>query len=148
MDELLDRAQFYSAARKVELISSPMLGAGTDGSVWQTRQGTAVKAFGSSWNFLDELECYRRFSERKVSSIKGLTIPRLEGYDQTLLVLELTIVKPPYLLDFGKVYLDRTPPYWNDEEVMAGWMDECRELFGPNYRALVAVLARLRSFGI
>ena len=33
----------------------------------------------------------------------------------------MTIVSPPFLLDFGKVYLDSPPPYWDDLEIMSNW---------------------------
>ncbi len=97
---------------------------------------------------MDELECYRRFEAKGITCVNNLAVPHLVGFDSQWLIIEMSIVEPPYLLDFGKVYLDRPPPYWNDEEVMAGWMDECRELFGADYRALLSVLAKLRSFGI
>lgn len=141
-------AETWCHARGIDLIRHPKLGSGTDGSVWRTSANTAIKVFGAERNFSDELECYRRFETRGITLVNQLAVPQLEGSDERLIIIEMTIVEPPYLLDFGKVYLDRPPPYWDNEEVMAGWMDECRELFGPDFRALLSILARLRAFGI
>ena len=51
--------------------------------------------------------------------------------DDQLFAVEMTIVSPPFLLDFGKVYFDSPPPYWNDDEIMANWHAEGKENFGP-----------------
>lgn len=80
-----------------------MLGYGSDGSVWTTSRHTAVKALYFQKNFDHELECYLRLKQANVRSIGLFDIPILEDFDKKLMVLEMSIVQPPYLLDFGKV---------------------------------------------
>ena len=54
---------------------------------------------------------YQRLAEKKVRSINGLAVPGLMGYDVELLAIEMEVVHPPYLLDFGKAYIDEPSPY-------------------------------------
>jgi len=64
------------------------------------------------------------------------------------MVLEISIVQPPYLLDFGKVYIDSPPPYHSDKVLMNNWLAECRELFGGNWPVVQSLLYDLRNLGI
>ena len=74
-------------------------------------------------------------------------MPSLIGHDAELLVLEMTIVKPPYVLDFGKSYLDQPPDF--SAEVLADWETERSSLFEPGQWPKVrTVIAQLRSIGI
>lgn len=116
-----------------------MLGGGTDGSIWQTVEGTAVKAFEREKNYLPEVECYRRLRAESVNEIMGFAVPELEGYSNELMAIEMTIVEPPFLLDFGKVYLDSEPEYFTDQEIMANWMQEGRDLFEDVQQLLSAL---------
>jgi hypothetical protein len=64
-----------------------------------------------------------------------------------LQVIEMTFVTPPFLLDFGKTYLDFPPDF--SPEVLADWERERRSLFEPGQWDIVqAVLAELASIGI
>lgn len=58
-----------------------------------------------------ELAAYRRLHEIGWEQLHGLNIPHLLNFDNERLVIEMTIVHPPFLLDFGKAYVDRPPPY-------------------------------------
>ena len=60
----------------------------------------------------------------------------------------MSIVSPPFLLDFGKVYLDSPPPYWNDAEIMANWHAEGKENFGPRWSQVLSLIGLLQKLGI
>jgi Ser/Thr protein kinase RdoA (MazF antagonist) len=65
----------------------------------------------------------------------------LIGFSDSLQVIEMEIVSPPYLLDFGKAYFDCRAPYDGDQ--LAAWYEEMRELWDDDFdlvRSLVSVL--------
>ena len=59
----------------------------------------------------------------------------------------MTIVKPPFLLDFASAYLDGTAPVFPDH-VMQEWLADKQEQFGDNWPQAASVLAGLRRYGI
>lgn len=148
MEALLQNAKQYCQSKELSIILQPMLGGGTDGSIWQSAEGTAVKAFQREKNYVAELECYRRLKANHVNEIMGFAIPELEGHSDELMVVEMTIVEPPFLLDFGKVYLDRSPPYFADQELMGTWLAESKELFEDDWSTVESLLYSLRQYGI
>ena len=126
-----------------------MLGHGSDGAVWQTSRDTALKILEKAKNFQNELECYRRFQAANIRHIGQFAVPFLEGYDESLFAIEMTIVDAPYLLDFGKVYLDLPPPYYDDTQLMKDALAEWRERFGKDWRLVAAAIDVLKTdFGI
>src|SRR5690348_15802769 len=76
------------------------LGSGAAGFVFPTESGTAVKVFAYREKFDLELAAYRRLTRRKVFEVCGFSIPRLVNWNRKLMVIEMTIVVPPFLLDF------------------------------------------------
>ncbi|MCC7475981.1 MAG: hypothetical protein IT425_11345 [Pirellulales bacterium] len=61
----------------------------------------------------------------------------------------MTIVQPPYLLDFGKVYIDNPPPYWNDPQFHVNRHECGRELFGnKKWREVLNAMSTLIRLGI
>ena len=60
----------------------------------------------------------------------------------------MTIVSPPFLLDFGKVYLDSPPPYWDNSEIMSNWHVEGRENFGERWSKVLSLIGWLQKYGI
>ena len=95
-----------------------MLGYGSDGSVWHSSRRTAVKAIYHRKNYDHELECYRRLKAAGIRHVGMFDVPFLEDFDDDVLVIEISVVQPPYLLDFGKVYLDQEPTHLYDEQMM------------------------------
>ena len=146
--KLRDNADSYCKLSGSKLITNPALGHGTDGSVWRTNSETAVKAFYHAKNFADELECYRRLEMENVTEILSLAVPALEGSSEEFLVIEMSIVQKPYLLDFGKVYIDRPPPYAGDIQLLNNWHAEVRELFEDRAPDVHSVLHVLKKMGI
>lgn len=91
---------------------SELLGKGEDGFVWRTNANTALKVFFRQRNYERELACYIRLSRwNNVTELAGFSIPRLIGEDDALMVIEMGIVTPPWVLDFGKAYIDKAADY-------------------------------------
>ena len=73
-------------------------------------------------------------------------MPKLLDFDDNLLVVEMTIVSPPFLLDFGKVHLDRRPEF--SAETIAEWRESMKELFEDRWPEVRLLLAALERYGI
>ena len=144
----LVRAQAYADHNKTSLVREDPFGYGMDGTVWRTTRHSAVKVFEHEKNYDDELECYQRFADAGVEDLSGFKIPSLLGFHDKLRVIELKIVRPPFLLDFGKVYLDAPPPYWDDAEIMGHWHAEGRENFGERWSKVMSLIGMLQKYGI
>ncbi len=108
--ELFKRAIAYCESTGIGLNMEQRLGYGTDGTVWESSANSAVKAVKRWKNYDVERESYRRLRDHGVTELAGFAIPSLIGFDDSLMVIEMDIVNPPYLIDFGKVYLDAPPP--------------------------------------
>ncbi len=138
------RARLYGESQGISIEKS--LGYGSDGSVWKTSRRTAVKVFHSSSIYAVELECYRRLQEAQVSEICGFAVPRLAAHSDELLAIEMSLVNPPYVLDFGKVALDRQPDY--PPATIAYVRAEQQEWWGELYPTIQAIVRRLQMLGI
>jgi len=84
----------------IELIES--LGHGIDGNVWRTSRQSALKVFARQDTYERERDCYRRLFENDVVRLAGFHVPSLLDYSNQHCAIEMTIVKPPSTLDFGK----------------------------------------------
>jgi hypothetical protein len=142
--ELVVRATRYATLQSCAIDKS--LGFGTDGGVWSTDRSTAIKVFSRAKNYATELESYRRLKEAGITNLVGFAVPELFGCDDELLVIEMSLVKPPFVLDFGKVYLDRPPDF--SSEVMNDWHTAQKELWGEFWPTVRSVLGRLQALGI
>ena len=90
---------------------------------------------------------HQRFSANKVTDIYGFTVPQLIGYDDRLQIIEMTIVTPPYILDFGKVWIDKAPDY--PSETWQEYYSELQERFGERTGKVRTLLSALQvHYGI
>lgn len=121
------RAQRYAGSRNIVVKFDRPLGSGIDGRVWPTSHDTAVKVFERQHNYLLERESYQRLRAANVTKLRGFAVPELLDFDDELLVIEITIVSPPFILDFGKVHFDRRPEF--SAETLAEWRESMKELF-------------------
>lgn len=148
MNQLTPRDRATAYCRKVD--SSPdfanLLGTGQEGSVWPTSNGTAIKVFDRERNFNSELRCYQILEEHGVFEIAGFTIPHLVASDARLLVVEMSIVAPPFILDFGKAYVHRRPDF--DAATMEYYEQERIEMFEGNWDLVRSAVSSLERFGI
>jgi hypothetical protein len=122
-----ERADHFAKARNITLDFDRPLGAGIDGRVWPSDRDTAAKTFERQHNYLLERECYQRLQVAGVTDLRGFAVPELVDFDDNLLIIEMMIVSPPFLLDFGKVHLDRRPEF--SAETLAEWRESMQELF-------------------
>ncbi len=147
-EQLAKRAEAYIQSRKLSLNFQYPLGAGIDGCVWPTSRPSALKLSERERSHRDEVESYRRLRDCNVRRLQGFAIPRLIDFDDPLMAIEISIVAPPFLLDFGKVYLDAPPPYWEDAEIMGHWHAEGRDNFGNRWKSVLSLISMLESYGI
>ena len=140
-----EQAKLYAAKKSIGIDFAEPLGRGIDGTVFATDRQTAVKVLKNAENFSRELRAYLRLHERGVQFIDGLSVPAILDFDEELLVVEMEIVQPPYLLDFGKAYTDESTPF--DEEQLAAYQTSLRDFFRkddlPRVRKIYRTLAGL-----
>ncbi|MEM7809137.1 MAG: hypothetical protein AAF561_13595 [Planctomycetota bacterium] len=120
-----------------------LLGGGKDGDVYETDHESAVKIHHSYEVYTRERNAYLRLRDVGIDEVYGLAVPALLDYDDDLLVLEMTVVHPPFLLDFASAYLDE-PPDW-PEDVVEHWHEQLRERFEDRYGEVVGILAELEE---
>ena len=58
----------------------------------------------------------------------------------------MTIVRPPFLLDFADARLDEAPGF--SEDVLRQWEEHNAEVFGDRWPEVTRVLAALQEFGV
>ena len=127
------------------------LGVGTQGSVFvfnnpSLSQQVAVKFHDREIAYQRELAVYLRLQDLEITHVHGHRVPLLINYDDELLAIEMTIVSPPFCLDFGGAYLDRPPDY--SPEVWADWRKMKSEAFEDNWLHVEKILAEFKSFGV
>jgi hypothetical protein len=74
-------------------------------------------------------------------------VPRLLRFDAKLLVIEMTIVQPPFLLDFAAARVDEEPDF---PEGLDEWWERVRSDFGDEDFPIAQSVfwALVQSFGI
>lgn len=139
------RAERY--AHQYDLRLDALLGSGKDGTVWKTNARSALKVFVDKSPYRRELAVYRRLREREVSTLCGHAVPELLESSDSCLAFEMSIVRPPYVLDFASAGLDgeavEFPP-----EVLADHHEQLREWFGERLPKVAAIMAALKGLGI
>lgn len=115
--------------------------------MWQTSTRNAIKVFAGRDPFDRELAVYLRLHERAVIEVCGHEVPRFIACDDALLVIEMSIVTPPYILDFAGAYVDAARPDF-PPEVLEEWEAERREMFGANWKTARLIIARFEALGI
>lgn len=141
----LERAALY--AKSKDLAISKTLGGGYDGLVQATTGRTAIKAFKSPELYRRELAVYRRFAERSFFQAEEFHVPSLVGHDDDLAVIEMTIVSPPFIVDFASVVKLDTPPQF-EAEIMEEARREQKENFEDDWPRVKRALRKLESIGV
>ncbi len=135
----------YATAHGIEL--KHQLGFGKDGMVYSTSAATAIKVLGHQETFARELACYERLGVSGVHEVLGHAVPKLLHSDHDRLVIEMTVVEPPFLLDFASAYLDVPPDF--TAEVIEEWQQAKQEEFGRRWGQVTVMLEMLKDqFGI
>jgi hypothetical protein len=104
-----------------------------------------LKSFYREANYRHELECYQRLADAEVRQIHDFEVPQVLYNDDSLWVIEMDLVNPPYILDFGKAYLadPMFPPH-----VMEEWNERMQFWWGDEVKRVRLALFALRRFGI
>ena len=147
--ELLDRVALYTQRNGLTL--GEQLGLGVHGIVFvaesQTKPGaSAIKVHERESSYCRERDVYLRLQDRGVTAIRGCHVPQLLRFDDDLWVIEMDVVKRPFVLDFAGAYLDRAPDYPDD--VLDEWRADKQEQFGDRWAEVDAILAALQRYGI
>jgi hypothetical protein len=122
------------------------LGWGGEGLVYATDAKTAIKSYRHASLYENERNVYFRLRERGVAKVQQFAVPRLIANDDELWALEMSIVSPPFILDFAGAYLNKKPPF--DSEQMGEWEAEKSEQFGRRWREVRRAYYSFQSFGI
>jgi len=149
-DELADRLGRYIDARNAQILEQ--LGEGKDGHVFRIAHGSplgtsAVKIFFNGEIYERERDAYFRLQLHDAYIIQGLNIPQLIDFDDILQVIEISIVQPPYIVDFASAYLDEPPDFGADRTEEA--REKIRELFDDRANDVFSVLDQMQNaYGI
>ncbi len=152
-EEVTFRAREF--AKENDLALGDELGRGVHGIVFasdgqsQSNQlpfRSAIKAHQREVDFCRERDVYLRLQQKRITQVRGCHVPQLLRYDENWLVIEMTLVTRPFVLDFAGAYLDRAPDF--SEEVMADWRADKVEQFGKRWGEVQAILAILETHGV
>lgn len=144
--DIRQRAEQYAGSNNIILVEE--LGFGTDGAVWKSDRNTAIKSLEREIGYFNERDAYRRLAEFGLTQqIDEFWVPRLLNCSDELWVVEMDfITKPPYIIDFAKVRIDRSPDF--SEETMRDSEARGRENFGDDWSSVCRLLRGLESIGI
>jgi hypothetical protein len=71
------------------------------------------------------------WARTNVTKVCGLAVPTLIGFSRELLVIEMTMVQPPFLLDFAEARLDEPLEFpETEEETWARFADDFGDRLG------------------
>ena len=140
MDERRERAE--AVARRYIGVDQllKLLGSGAEGFVYPSPSATAVKVFTYREKFDTELAAYERLLRHNVIEVCGFAVPRLVNSDADLLVIEMTIVQPPFILDFAQSKLDTPPDF---PEGMDEWWERVAADFGERFPVVQSLFYEL-----
>lgn len=146
---LIQNARAYAAHHRLQL--AERLGFGIHGIIHvaegNSKGGkTAVKAHRSAEPYFRERAAYERLKEARVAELLGFHVPQLIRTDDTLRVIEMTIVTRPFVLDFAGAWLD-APPTFSDE-IWSEWEIEKLRQFEQRWPKVQAVLGALEDLDI
>lgn len=83
------------------------LGGGVQGIVYSTDVSSAIKAFKYRIHYRQEVAVYQRIKERRITSVCGFRVPTPLRRTDKLMVIEMGLVQPPFVLDFASAGVDR-----------------------------------------
>jgi hypothetical protein len=79
--------------------------------------------------------------------IDDFWVPKMLGFDDELMVIEMDLMqRPPYIIVFAKVRIDRPPDFFI--ETQRDIDDRGRECFEQKWPAVQSLMATLESFQI
>ena len=143
----LERGQTYADHRGTKIID--VLDQGHDGTVFITTNQTVVKVHERVASYRVERDVYLRLRDKRITSLEGHQVPQLQGWHDALASLELSIVRRPYVLDFGKASLDVPPEHDWPEHVLSERWHHWEQQFEPEqWPQVLAIYGRLARLGV
>lgn len=148
-ENLIPNIRAYASARQLDIVEA--LGSGKDGIVMvgkskEVPARVAVKAYRFAEFYAREKAVYQRLQKMAVTMVLGFNVPTLIGFDDERLVIEISIVKRPFVLDFAGAHLDARPEFPAD--AWADWESEKREQFEERWSTVEKVMAAFEALGI
>ncbi len=145
-DVFIQNVQTYAAQHQLQL--ADRLGFGIHGIIYVaehkfTGGKTAVKVHRQSEPYQRERAAYERLREIGVSKLRDFKVPQLIRTDDGLLVIEMTIVTRPFVLDFAGAWLDAPPDF--PDEIWAEWEASKSDQFEDRWPEVRRVLADLEN---
>jgi hypothetical protein len=146
---IIERSYEYAKKHGVQFDYEDYPGDGNDGVVLRTTNQNAAVEFLYSFSKYDiERRCYQRLKEHDLDVICDIVhVPVMSSYDDELMAIEMDIVEPPFLLDFGKAYIDEPSPY-TPEQLQAAERQWACTFPRKDLPFIRRILARLRGIGI
>jgi len=146
---LLQRIGEYAHRRQLELVGT--LGFGIHGLVFRAQNArkpgeVALKVHRLKEPFDREVAVYERLRDAGINQILGFNVPQLLASDPELLVLEMTVVQQPFVLDFAESYLDSAPEFSDDVWLL--WEADKREQFEDRWPLVQKVLGQFEDLDI
>lgn len=152
-ESLLIRAREY--ARRHDFLIGNELGHWVHGIVFATESqpekgapatASAIKVHAREPDYRRERDVYLRLKEEAITTIRDCNVPQLLRFDDSLWVIEMSVVSRPFVLDFAGAFLDEKPDV--PEDVMADWRAEKLDQFGVRWPKVESILRILESYGI
>ncbi len=122
----------YQSRYEVQFIDK--LGEGKDGRVMKTDLASAVKFVHDASIYRRERYAYFILQSTGVDQVGEFQIPKLIRYDDELLAIEMTIVSPPFMLDFASAYTEEEYERLDfPEDVLAERAAHWLEIYGERW---------------
>ncbi|HQX53532.1 MAG TPA: hypothetical protein PLY87_29155 [Planctomycetaceae bacterium] len=142
-DEIVERLEKYCHHQGIAIAPGPP-GIGLEAMVWITEMDSVIKVHRLATTFDAEFAVYQKLAETNTHRLKGFAIPQLLHYDTELLVMELSFVRPPYILDFGAASVSPRPPDFDLDRIET----EFQRQFGREWPEVRRLLEALMQIGI
>ena len=139
--ETLRKLTKFSVRMRKSIVD--VVGGGKDGSVYKSSGRSAVKLVSNAEVYRKELAAYQLLRERRVEAVNQFEVPRLVSFHDDLQAIEMTLVKPPYIVDFASAILDED---WREDDQLQEQLHErVFELFDDRAADVLAALERLAT---
>ena len=146
--DLEKRAATFS--ERHDVVFEGRLGFGFDGNVFRTNRKSAVKFLKWEPLYVRERDAYLRLRMSAVQDVAGLAVPLLILFDDELLAIEMSVVKPPFIVDFAGAFLDEPPEHTREytPEEIGEWHLKKLEQFEERWPHVQRVIFALHQVGI
>ena len=138
MEELL---KLFAQSYNTDFIDR--LGEGKDGEVFQTTRYTAVKFLADPDYYKREVRAYRVLAELGIQEIAGHDCPRLINADDALFAIEMSIVQPPFIVDFVSAYTDEELEWLGFDDDVVAERAALWKKFADRWPKVVQILRRI-----